>query len=106
MVYHREDKSFLEDGVLLEGFFNIPHSIVLYIHLFIVYTGFAGIVMLLFKGIGKYSLPVLVMLYFNATHCVYMAFDRYAFPMIPLLSIFSSFLILKVLSLMREKIRF
>jgi len=40
--------------------------------------------MLLFKGIGKYSLPVLVMLYFNATHCVYMAFDRYAFPMIPL----------------------
>ncbi|HOP92324.1 MAG TPA: glycosyltransferase family 39 protein [Acetivibrio thermocellus] len=89
-----------------KGFFNIPLSIVLYIHLFIVYTGFAGIVMLLFKGIGKYSLPVLVMLYFNATHCVYMAFDRYAFPMIPLLSIFSSFLILKVLSLMREKIRF
>jgi len=39
MVYHREDKSFLEDGVLLEGLFNIPHSIVLYIHLFIVYTG-------------------------------------------------------------------
>ncbi|ODM27185.1 glycosyl transferase family 39 [Clostridium sp. Bc-iso-3] len=87
-------------------FFNIPHSIVLYSHLFIVYAGFMGIIVLLFKGIGKYSLPIMIMLYFNATHCVYMAFDRYAFPMIPLLSIFASFLILKVLSLVRQKIRF
>jgi len=47
-----------------KGFFNIPHSIVLYIHL---------------KGIGKYSLPVLVMLYFNATHCVYMVFVFFDF---------------------------
>lgn len=89
-----------------KGFFNIPHFVVLYSHLIIVYAGFAGIIVLLFKGIGKYSLPILVMLYFNATHCVYMAFDRYAFPMIPLLSIFTSFLILKVLNLRWIKIRF
>ncbi len=89
-----------------KGFFNIPHFVVLYIHLFIVYTGFAGIIVLLFKGIGKYSLPILVMLYFNATHCVYMAFDRYAFPMIPLLIIFSSYFILNVPALIRRKIRF
>lgn len=41
-------------------------------------------------GLGTYLLPVLVIVYFNVVHCVYMAFDRYAYPLLPVLSIFSA----------------
>lgn len=108
LKWYTIDKTYLFWGTVFywKGFFNIPSFVVLYSHLFIVLAGFVGILALLFKGIGKYSLPILVILYFNITHCVYMAFDRYAFPLIPLLSIFSSFLILKLFGFIWQKIRF
>lgn len=41
---------------------------------------------------AKFSKHILipgVLLYFNAVHCYYMAFDRYAFPLIPLLCVYT-----------------
>jgi 4-amino-4-deoxy-L-arabinose transferase-like glycosyltransferase len=40
---------------------------------------------------SQYLLSVFVILYFNFVHCVYMAFDRYAYPLLPMLSIFAAF---------------
>lgn len=72
-------------------FFGIKQQAVMVFHYFIL-SGFIGIGILAFNNFYKYMLPVLIIVYFNAIHCFYMAFDRYAFPVIPLLSIFSAFL--------------
>lgn len=77
------------------GFLGIGREFVLiqhYMHL----LGFAGILLLLRPGFSKYLLPVSVIVYFNVTHCVYMAFDRYAFPLLPILGVFSSYLINRI----------
>lgn len=76
-------------------FFGINPQVVLHFHYFLL-TGFIGIGIALFKDFSKNLLPVLILLYFNIIHCVYMAFDRYAFPVMPLLSIFCAFLAVKL----------
>ena len=45
----------------------------------------------------RYFLPASIILYFNFIHCIYMAFDRYAFPLMPLVSIFTGYLISRAL---------
>ncbi|MCX8128951.1 MAG: glycosyltransferase family 39 protein [Clostridia bacterium] len=82
-------------------FFGISRYFVL-AHHYIILLGFLGIALLLFNKIHKYVLPISVILYFNAVHCVYMAFDRYAFPLLPLLSVFSAYFIYTVYSLCKS----
>lgn len=60
---------------------------------YILILGLFYLIVLSFKDIKKYVLILSVILYFNVVHCVYMAFDRYAFPLMPLISVFSSCLI-------------
>jgi 4-amino-4-deoxy-L-arabinose transferase-like glycosyltransferase len=71
-------------------FFGIPGKFVQGFH-YILLTGFLGIIILLFSNFTKFILPVSVILYFNAVHCYYMAFDRYAFPLLPIVSIFTAY---------------
>ena len=65
---------------------------------YLILMGFFIIPVLLFKDFKKYSLPVSILAYFNVVYCVYMSFDRYAFPLLPILSIFSSSLIYTLVS--------
>ena len=44
------------------------------------------------NDIFKYFLPFSIILYFNLVHCVYMSFGRYAFPLMPLVSIYTGYL--------------
>jgi len=78
-------------------FGGITYSNILPCH-FLILTGFLVIPGLLLKKFSTYFLPISVLFYFNAIHCVYMAFDRYAFPLLPLLSVFAAFFIFKLFS--------
>lgn len=78
-----------------KAFFGIGIEIVQVSHYFIL-LGFCGIFVLSFKNILRYVLPISVLVYFNIVHCVYMAFDRYAFPLLPLLAVFSAYFIYRV----------
>jgi len=82
-------------------FFGIGHNSVLIYH-YALLTGFAGILLLMLRQPLKYILPVMVILYFNVVHCVYMAFDRYAFPVVPLLSIFCSYFLFEVYNTLKN----
>lgn len=62
------------------------------IHHFMLF-GFLGLLVSLIKDFRKYSLYFLILLYFNAIYCVYMTFDRYAFPFIPMISVFLAYII-------------
>jgi 4-amino-4-deoxy-L-arabinose transferase-like glycosyltransferase len=75
-----------------KAFFNIRAPIVFIFH-YIILLGFLGIASLIKYNFFKFILPISVILYFNVVHCYYMAFDRYAFPLIPLLSIFSALIL-------------
>jgi 4-amino-4-deoxy-L-arabinose transferase-like glycosyltransferase len=75
-------------------FFGIGQIPVLIYHYFLL-TGFIGMFILMLKEPFKYILPVSVILYFNAVHCLYMAFDRYAFPLIPALTMFCAYFVFK-----------
>ncbi|MFZ5986426.1 MAG: glycosyltransferase family 39 protein [Bacillota bacterium] len=83
-------------------FFNISSVYVIWFHYVIIISAFLGITVLLFKKISKYILLISVILYFNVVHCVYMAFDRYAFPLISLLSVFSAYFIYLIYNFVRE----
>ncbi len=64
---------------------------------FVLLLGFGGAALLMFrKRLLKPLLPFLVIVCFNIVHCVYMAFDRYAYPLLPLLSLFSAFFLLQL----------
>jgi len=76
-------------------FSGITYSNILPYH-FIILTGLLVIPFLLIKKFNIYFLPISILGYFNAVHCLYMAFDRYAFPLLPILSIFAAFFILKM----------
>ncbi len=82
-------------------FFGVNWTIVLKYHYFIL-LGFLGILLALARSFRKYFFPVSILLYFNLVHCVYMAFDRYAYPLIPILAIFCAFLLLEVLGVFRK----
>jgi len=71
-------------------YFGIGQGPVLFYHYFLL-TGLIGAAILLFKKPLKFMLPIAIILYFNAVHCVYMAFDRYALPVMPLVSIFCAY---------------
>jgi 4-amino-4-deoxy-L-arabinose transferase-like glycosyltransferase len=76
-------------------YFGIGQGPVLVYHYFLL-TGLVGAALLLFKRSARYMLPVSMILYFNGIHCVYMAFDRYALPVMPLVSIFCAYLIWEI----------
>lgn len=83
-------------------FLGIKSSFVMLTH-YILLLGFPGIIMLFRKGFSKYFLPVALMAYFNIVHCYYMAFDRYAFPLLPVLSLFSAYFILEIVRVLMQK---
>jgi 4-amino-4-deoxy-L-arabinose transferase-like glycosyltransferase len=82
--------------------FGISKNVALALH-YVLILGLPGIIIACRKNYSKYILPLSVILYFNLIHCLYMAFDRYAFPMMTLLSIFSSFLIVKSFYYVKER---
>lgn len=75
-----------------KAFFNIRAPIVFIFH-YVILLGFLGIASLINYNLFKFILPISVILYFNVVHCYYMAFDRYAFPLMPLMSIFSALIL-------------
>jgi len=77
-------------------FFRINWTYVLIFH-YIILLGFFGIIILIInKNFLKYFLPISIIIYFNVIHCVYMAFDRYAFPVLPLVAIFSGYFLYSI----------
>ncbi|MCX7922754.1 MAG: glycosyltransferase family 39 protein [Clostridia bacterium] len=72
-------------------YLGVSYHMAMGYHYIIIVFGFIGMGVLTAKDFKKYLLPILVVLYFNAIHCVYMAFDRYAFPLLPLMAIYSAF---------------
>jgi len=78
-------------------FFGIDRKFVELTHFFLL-MGFAGIILSAIKGFTKYMLPISLILFFNVVHCIYMAFDRYAFPLMPLMSIFCGYFIINMTS--------
>lgn len=81
-------------------YLNISAKYVLLFHKFLL-IGFVGISILLFRNFTKYILPVSIVIYFNLIHCVYMAFDRYAFPLMPILSMFCAYVIIEIYVLLK-----
>jgi 4-amino-4-deoxy-L-arabinose transferase-like glycosyltransferase len=94
------DKAWLLWGTVFywKGFFKIPLEFVIFCHYVLIYSALCGTLILLFKNLKKYSLIIMLLLYYTAVHCVYMAFDRYAFPLIPLVTIISSYFFITVLN--------
>ncbi len=82
--------------------FGISKNVSLAYH-YVLLLGLPGLAAACFKNFTKYLLPLSVIIYFNVIHCLYMAFDRYAFPMMTLLSIFSSYFILKSWYCIKER---
>ena len=73
-------------------FLGVNQQFVLTYHK-VLLLGFIGVFVLLFKNFSKYMLPLSVVVYFNAVHCIYMAFDRYAFPLMPIVTVFFAYLV-------------
>ena len=97
LKWYTIDKTFLFWGYMFywKEYAGITIEHVLPFHILIL-TGFLIIPGLLIKEFRKYVLPISILAYFNAVHCIYMAFDRYAFPLLPILSIFSAAFIFKL----------
>jgi len=77
--------------------FNIDRKLVELTHYFLL-IGFAGIILSAVKNFTKYMLPISLIVFFNVVHCIYMAFDRYAFPLMPLMSIFCSYFVMSIIN--------
>ncbi|NLC68996.1 MAG: glycosyltransferase family 39 protein [Clostridiaceae bacterium] len=54
------------------------------------------------ETVARHMLIPGILLYFNAVHCYYMAFDRYAFPLLPLLCVYTGFFICEVFKIARR----
>ncbi|WP_242855950.1 hypothetical protein [Ruminiclostridium josui] len=68
---------------------GISYWLAVIYHIFIVITAIYGVV----KGIKdsifmKSSLIIFIALYFNFLHCIYMSFDRYAYPIMGIICIY------------------
>ncbi|KNY29707.1 ArnT family glycosyltransferase [Pseudobacteroides cellulosolvens] len=72
-------------------FFGIGSTIVLGMH-YILLLGIPVLIYCLFKNFRYHFLPAALIIYFNIAHCYYMTFDRYAFPLITILSFYSAYL--------------
>lgn len=86
-----------------KSFLGIGPQFVIRYHYFLL-LGFAGIIIAFFKDFAGYILPISLILYFNAVHCIYMAFDRYAYPMMPILSMFCAYIIFEGTSTLKHYI--
>ncbi|HHW47690.1 MAG TPA: glycosyltransferase family 39 protein [Clostridiaceae bacterium] len=93
-------KFFWQSPFYWREFLNIDRSIVELTHFFLL-TGFAGIMLSAFKDFTKYMLPISLIVFFNIIHCIYMAFDRYAFPLMPLMSIFCGYFATSVIRFLK-----
>ncbi len=95
LKWYTYDKTIFFWGTVFywKEFFRINWSHVIHYHS-IILLGFLGmIILILNKKFLKYILPISVIIYFNVIHCIYMAFDRYALPVLPLLAMFSGYLL-------------
>jgi len=82
-------------------FLGIDTRFVVFMHR-VILTGFIGMALAAFNNFFRYSLPIMLIIYFNAVHCVYMAFDRYALPLIPILSVFTAYLAVRTAGIFRR----
>lgn len=100
LKWYTIDKAWLLWGTVFywKQFFGISSNFVILNHYFLIFSSILGILILLFKSLKRYSLIIMLLLYYTAVHCVYMAFDRYAFPLIPLITIISSYFFITVLN--------
>ncbi len=71
-------------------YLGIPKILVIVIHALLLF-GIICIFTLFRKNFSRYMLPASTLLYFNIVHCLSMAFDRYAFPLMPIVSIFAAY---------------
>lgn len=94
-------KIFWDSIFYWKEYFGINQYVVLSYH-YVLLLGFAGIVSLISRGLTKFLLPISIIFYFNAVHCVYMAFDRYAFPIMPLMAIFSACFIVRIFNILKS----
>ena len=78
-------------------FFGIGGIPVLCMH-YILLLGIPVLFYCLFKNLQYHILPASITVYFNIAHCYYMTFDRYAFPLMAILSVYSAYLFLCIYS--------
>ena len=62
-------------------------------HLLIIGTGLYGIIRAFKKKDMDYLVAFLVIAYFNVMHLPYYTFSRYSYPVMPLVMLFSSYVI-------------
>lgn len=94
-------KAFWSSAFYWKEFLGVNHYLVLSYH-YVLLLGFAGMAYIIRKGFTRFILPISAIFYFNLTHCVFMAFDRYAFPVMPLLTIFCSVFLVKFYEIVRK----
>jgi 4-amino-4-deoxy-L-arabinose transferase-like glycosyltransferase len=83
-------------------FFGISSTFVVGTH-YILLLGIPVLIYCLFKNFRYHFLPASIIAFFNIVHCYYMTFDRYAFPLMTLLSIYSAYLFSGIFSNNRLK---
>ncbi|NSW91757.1 MAG: glycosyltransferase family 39 protein [Firmicutes bacterium] len=105
LKWYTIDKTALFWGTVFywREFLGVNRYFVIAFHYFIL-LGFIGIFMVMTREFSKHILTVGLIAYFNAVHCYYMAFDRYAFPLLPLLSMFTGYLIYRIFIILRHKL--
>lgn len=84
-----------------QEYFNIGSKAVLLFHEAML-LGFIGMIIGVFKQPLRYFLPIAIVIYFNIIHCVYMAFDRYAFPLMPIISMFCAYFLNVILGMLLQ----
>lgn len=72
-------------------FFGIGSITVLGMH-YILLLGIPVLIYCMFKNLRYHILPASIIIYFNIAHCYYMTFDRYAFPLMAILTVYSAYL--------------
>jgi 4-amino-4-deoxy-L-arabinose transferase-like glycosyltransferase len=70
---------------------------------YLILLGFAGIFMASYLKFPTHILIPGLLFYFNTVHCYYMAFDRYAFPIIPLLCVYTGYFISSIFKIVYRK---
>ncbi|HEY9063128.1 MAG TPA: glycosyltransferase family 39 protein [Pseudobacteroides sp.] len=58
---------------------------------YILLLGIPVLIYCLFKNFRHHFLTASIIIYFNIAHCYYMTFDRYAFPLLTILSVYSAY---------------
>lgn len=73
---------------------NLIHGVII--------TGFIGMILCVIRDFRRYSFYALILLYFNVSYCVYLTFDRYGYPLMPIVIIFFAQFIIHLLSSLIE----